>query len=342
MKNFHSLDIAKVIAALFVIMLHVTPFEPGLLDIIFGTFGRLAVPFFYITSAFLFFSKNPQRNNVIKYVHRMLILYGFWFVIQTPIIYIEQIQGNDDKLLALCQICWNFFTYNTYSGSYFLMALIISVPLVYFLSRRSQPLAWAIGIICYITSSLCASYHLMTPSCIEDILNIIQIPFKDIACSFCPAILYVLFGKWAAEHQETIIKSKSTPWLIIITLFTIGLYFIESLFITKTGTFGYEGKIMRMPFSRVLAAFPLFIFILNINIHKALPFSQIRKLSTIMYFSHFIFVAMVYHLYYHFTVLLHMNNLMLYLFVLISSIVTFIFMDKASKTKKFSWMKYGF
>lgn len=343
MKNFHSLDIAKVIAALFVIMIHLSPFEHGFWnDFVVLTFARLAVPFYFITSAFLFFLKIPQRINVIKYVHRMLILYGFWFIVQFPIIYIEQIHDKENKLLACGQICWNFITNGTFGGSYFIMALIIAVPLVYFISKKYQPLAWIVGIICYLLCSLCESYYYMMPSGVQDILRYIQIPFKDISCSFMPAILYVLLGKWCADHQDLTTRIKAIPYLLTIALLTSSLYFLEALLINEAGTIGYEGNVLRMPFTRVFAAFPLFLLILNTDIHNSLPYLQIRRLSTIMFFSHFLFVFMVYRFYYHFAVLLHMNNLMLYLFVLISSIVTFIFMDKASKTKKFSWMKYGF
>lgn len=59
-KQYYSLDVAKFIAALSVIILHTAPFQSysGALNYGFRNIVTVvAVPFFFITSGFLFFSK---------------------------------------------------------------------------------------------------------------------------------------------------------------------------------------------------------------------------------------------------------------------------------------------
>lgn len=69
---YNSLDVGKFCAALMVVAIHAHPYdkiECG--DVILDVFLRLAVPFFFITSSFLFFKKEPHINHLLHYVKRI-------------------------------------------------------------------------------------------------------------------------------------------------------------------------------------------------------------------------------------------------------------------------------
>lgn len=75
----------KMIAAIFVVAIHSQPFS-GLTEVlVIYLFARIAVPFFFVASAFFFFKKPVEQQNIKGYVRRLAILYIFWFIIELPI-----------------------------------------------------------------------------------------------------------------------------------------------------------------------------------------------------------------------------------------------------------------
>ena len=93
MYKYNSIDILKFIASFFVVMIHVSMFSdvnPYLNLFITHGVARLAVPLYFLTSAFFFYKNNmnltgeEQKNSLLKYTKRMAILYVSWFVISLP------------------------------------------------------------------------------------------------------------------------------------------------------------------------------------------------------------------------------------------------------------------
>lgn len=65
-RYFFSLDIAKFICALLVIIIHTRPFSEcsGIIDFYLGDVAvRIAVPLFFAISGYLFFSSLRYRNG---------------------------------------------------------------------------------------------------------------------------------------------------------------------------------------------------------------------------------------------------------------------------------------
>ena len=72
-----SIDIAKFVAALWVVALHAQPLANYPLSnfIVIDTLGQLAVPFFFIASAYFFFRKPADASRVRHYLQRMGLLH---------------------------------------------------------------------------------------------------------------------------------------------------------------------------------------------------------------------------------------------------------------------------
>lgn len=70
--TYNSMDVAKMAAAVFVVSIHSQPFTGLTKDIVIDVFARLAVPFFFMASASLFFRKPADGNRV-----RGLLRYGY-------------------------------------------------------------------------------------------------------------------------------------------------------------------------------------------------------------------------------------------------------------------------
>lgn len=86
-RNYYGFDITKFIASIFVISIHTHPlsnYNKYYDFIITQIFARIAVPFFFSTAGFLFFSKlkYPLKNNkeynfkrLKKYILNIIYIY---------------------------------------------------------------------------------------------------------------------------------------------------------------------------------------------------------------------------------------------------------------------------
>lgn len=93
MTKYNSIDILKFIASFFVLIIHISLFNdvnPYLNLFIANGIARLSVPIFFLASAFFFFKKNlninkdSQKNVLLKYIKRIILLYSGWFIINLP------------------------------------------------------------------------------------------------------------------------------------------------------------------------------------------------------------------------------------------------------------------
>lgn len=77
-KEYKAIDLFKFVASILVVTLHTKPFAWFAdVDYYFTCFGRIAVPFFFITTSFFFFNK--EKPDIKRYTKRLSILYLLWF-----------------------------------------------------------------------------------------------------------------------------------------------------------------------------------------------------------------------------------------------------------------------
>lgn len=340
--NINSLDVAKVVAALFVVAAHKDPFQPGFIDnVMVGMMSRLAVPFFYIASAFLFFLKGSITNGKLwQYVKRMLVLFIFWFIIEIPFMYIKYFAHSENICHDIIMYLQRLFLGNVYDGAYFIIALIESVPLVYFLGKRINNRGlFVLGLILYAITSMCDTYYSILPNVLREIADCINTIVGDIAVSFIPAFIFVVSGKIIAENYSRISKFNLAIVSVFLFLSLFACYWESSSCYHPVDS---ARQMLRMPLCRIPAAIVLFIFVLRLKLKAQLPYKEFRKLSTIMFFSQFIFINLTYLYSYHFTEVLHLNNVGQFFFIIVLCIATYYVMDRGSRTKTFGWMRYGF
>ena len=90
MKQYKSLDFAKFICAILIIILHTAPFASYSKLLTFGfrnIVTVIAVPFFFLTSGFLAFKKidsldgEKKKTYVVQYLKRLVVMYLIWTVV---------------------------------------------------------------------------------------------------------------------------------------------------------------------------------------------------------------------------------------------------------------------
>lgn len=129
-RNINSLDIAKFVAAILVVAIHANPFRGVANTVIIEGFARLAVPFFFIASAYLFFRRNPDAKALRHFARRICLLYGFWFVFNLPHYCVYR---TPDSVTTFIH---DLLLGSTFGASWFLTALLEGTILIWLLSKK--------------------------------------------------------------------------------------------------------------------------------------------------------------------------------------------------------------
>ena len=239
-KSYAAIDVFKFIAALLVVAIHTRPLAGlGEWDYYLSCLCRIAVPFFFVFSSFIFYKKGKR---IEEYVKRILILYLCWFIIELPWtinnFFIVPDKPFYKNLLIFLR---GLFINSTFPASWFLTASWQGMLVIWLLSRK---MGWrglfALGILGYLSSLPGSMYNgLIDGTRFERIYwygyNIILCPSN----SFITAIPFVVMGKWLAEHSWPLSKGW-TALLFVLSLvlgkvevcFCKELYYINDTFIT--------------------------------------------------------------------------------------------------------------
>lgn len=333
-RSYHTIDLMKMVAAILVVAIHSQPFSGMAEVVVINLFARMAVPFFFMTSAFFFFRKPKEQQNWRLYVKRLAILYLFWFIIEIPITFLHAFIEPETSLgVNAITFVRNFFLGSTFSGSWFIMALMECVPLIFFLSRKiSFRTLFMTGILLYVIVVLSTYYVALLPATFEQMVAVYYKYLGHIEMTWMSAFIFCLIGKFIAEHETEIMKLKGINIMV-------GLFFILALLEVFTVDSINPPIVNDFYFMLVPLVGTLFVFFLKHEICLPLDYIRLRAYSTIFYFSHFIFVFCFVLLNKH---ILPVNPLLKYNLVLFLCYLTAKGMYCFSKRKGYEWLRYGY
>lgn len=290
-KVYESIDLFKFMAAILVVAIHSKPFAyDDDINYYFTCFCRIAVPYFFICSSFLFFSK--EKPDIKKYSKRLISLYIAWFIIEFPFVYKRFFVDYDHPFFSqMLNVFRSLVFNNTWYASWFIMACIISTNIVYYLSHRlNNKQLLLLGWGGYFFSLLCSSYSGMLDLLLDDNIKYYHAAFSYFfmpANSFIVALIYVVLGKIIADYirskKQLCIDKKMNIYLLFlfVVLGIIEVHFIRwSVVISDAFLF--------LPFFIVLA----FILILRTKVDISPSVSRLlRSMSILIYILHAIFVS---------------------------------------------------
>ena len=206
-ENGNKFDILKLVLAILIVGIHSSKSGMILRPVL-----RLAVPLFFIISSYLFFFKQSalttQREQfwgLKKYAKRILLLYLFWLVLLLPFTIYYREWYVDFGVNKLITIARSLFFGSTFIASWYLMASLIGVTIVWLLSRLKVKNSWiiVIGAATYALCCMVSNYYSLLSSCPRFIaayngyIDIFTLPFNSFPCS----ILFVGIGKILADRQ---------------------------------------------------------------------------------------------------------------------------------------------
>lgn len=284
-RVYTGLDIGKFIAALLVVTLHTHPLVQGSsADFWLCALCRIAVPYFFITSSFLFYKRG---GDIRKYVFRILILYAVWFVLEAPLTYYRFFVLRDDPLpYNLALFTRGLLLNSTFYVSWFLTASWQAMLLVWWLSKKvSNRWLTVIGILCFL-STLPGTmwYGLISGTPVRQpywYFNMLLCP----ANSFVVAVPYCIAGKFLAEGQIRL----SPRWKGFAALGVAVLLCVAELAICK------DSQWMSDTYLGLLLLSPILVGLLsetNIPIGKETS-KCLRNVSTLVYLCHWPFMFFI-------------------------------------------------
>ena len=230
-KNYTAIDIAKFICALLVVGIHTQPLGDRLSGggYFLTTLCRIAVPFFFVVSGFLFFSKETKLS---KYVKRLIILDITWTVLELPyIIYNCFFLKPGSFLSKSFHLLQSLFWGESYMGSWFVHASWMGmITLCWLLRHFKNRTVGIVCVLCFIFALLDTSYrYLLIGTCFDgfwDVLNKVIYPSE----SFIVALPYFFLGRLIALKTEESKKIVSKKYVSLCVLACFSL-FVEAIIV---------------------------------------------------------------------------------------------------------------
>lgn len=252
---------------------------------------RLAVPVFFMLSAYFFFKKLNAAEKAEcpaiyrKFLWRSVKLYAFWFVVLLPVTVVARGWAEQQPLELTVNLLSGLLFKSTFLASWYISAYIIGITLAYML-RRATALLLVAGAVCYTICCLTSNYFaLIDGSWLTDLLGGYE-PYN----SFPVGLLFIGFGKILAESDRRMNLWQAGLMLVAGTV----MLFVENHIIEAN----QWRKADDCYFSAILAV-PA-IVILAKQLPPMLPnikTGMLRKMSTINYCSHFsILYVIKYHI----------------------------------------------
>lgn len=335
-KQYHSIDLMKFISCIFVVAIHTNPFNeisPIINTILCQGIARVAVPLFFISSAFFLFQGDFNKNKVKKYCLRLGELYLFWFLLSLPItIYNRFFISPYPVVITVFRFVRSFFVTSTFSGSWFLCSCIFCAIVYCYLEKQNERKRKTITIvICVISYFLCvftSSYgELINLLGVTPIYTIWEMLFSKPYTSILVGLPYFALGRYIAKNDVQCTKQHCWGAFLSIILLMGEVSLTMKWEVANTT----DCCLMLFP-----CAYFIFVAVKEWNLQLNASFA-LRSISTIVFFSHFVWIFVLELI--EFLAEITITCMMKFLFAVFLSLVTSIIVLKLAKTRRFAWIK---
>lgn len=289
--NYKILDIVKYIAAIMVICIHTSQLVPIEYYNFFikNIICRVAVPFFFVCSAYFVRKGSTANSNYVKiYLKNLMKSYGFWSIVFIPIglDWIHQNLSLPGYLLPLALI-YGLLHIGTYYHLWYLPATILAIFLVdKLLKRFSYKALFIIAILLFMFGSVESYYGLLQNGWFKDAFDICIMVISTTRSGILYGTIFTLIGFYIHDHQNTLISyMKYTPTLTIVFF---ALLVLEGNFLYRIDRLDMNFLLMLMPF-----IFFFFIWMLRFPYIPKFDTKKIRNLSKYYYFTHPVSIVIV-------------------------------------------------
>ena len=312
-----AIDIAKLVMAILVVGIHTEPFGFNIwLDRGFGIITRLCVPFFFIASSYFYWKK---EKPLYQYIIRLMTIYIIWSLIYLPF------DVSTLKNTSLVNIFLRYFWHGNEHALWYLCGSMIGMLITYaaynVLKRKRKPLIF-ISVIFLFIGCLLSTYAPL--SC--KLLSIEDYVVPNLRNGLFYAFPYITMGLIVAKNESRL-KSISKKKLLVGFIISLLLLIAESIVFVVV--FNTTSTILWM--SVLPCSYFLFLLLKNLDIRLRNDITLfIRKLSTLIYLCHSLFVLLFD----------TMHTVPYFFTVMLCSLALSAIIILLSRMKYFRWLQY--
>lgn len=291
-KQVHAIDLMKFICSILVIVVHTYPFYEAFPDIGFissNILGRIVIPFFFISAGY-FFEKGisgKDESYFKRYMKRLIKLYLIWSFLCIPA-GIHLVSGliEISGALWLGALLAGIFYAGTYYHLWYMAALIFAMIFcrIWLKHFRLKTLL-IVGFILFCFGCLETYYAIFENLPMMQSVKIYFSIFITTRNGLFFGVLYVALG--IAICRKNLDQKVNHP-------FAKALFFFILLIIeAQTVRHFHWAKDYNMYFMAVPFIYYWFCWLLNVHCPWKLNYRALREYSTIIYFSHGMFLEYV-------------------------------------------------
>lgn len=292
MKQYKSLDLAKFICAVLIIILHTAPFSSYSKVLTFGfrnIVTIIAVPFFFTTSGFLAFRKlsaleeQEKQGYMKKYLMRLVVMYLIWSAVYFGFVLIKWIRRGF-TISCVFEYVKDFFFEGSYSTIWFLPALISAVYIVYLLHKRlSYKTIFGVACVIYLFTLGGSSYYGLVTKIplIKRCYDLYYSVFDTIKNGVCFGLIFVAMGALLSEYEKALIQKGCVKKAFLQVVTLSGFIAIEAFIIAwqDWNIRGVDTIISLVPFSWM---FMKLLLQIDVNLDNK-TCAILRKCSILMF-----------------------------------------------------------
>ena len=313
-SDYPGIDITKMICAIMVISIHTQPFINYVwLDRGLGIVTRLAVPFFFVSNGFFLFDVKVDGQRIKKYLLRILLLYVIWSIVYLPFNW-----PIDDFVKT-------FIIKGVSSHLWYLPALVFAVVILFLLEKiLSDEAILLISSSLFIIGAFLSTYSFISSLFVSELVFKIT-DYIGTRNGLFYGFFFVSIGKWIRTKTKQ--KQSRVHYLI---MFVIGLVLLGVEGIVAVFIFHATSTILW-----ITSPIPVYaLFMLSKDIHIDMDTILIRKMSSFIYFSHYLWINLL-------SVFgLVEKGMIAFLIVAVTSSLVAYIVVKVSSNK--SWLSYLF
>ena len=347
MKQYKTLDLAKFVCAILIIIIHTAPFSSysNILSFLFRNIVCvIAVPFFFLTSGFLAFKKldslsgEEKKSYIKKYLKRIAVMYLIWSAIYFVFVVIKWTRG-DFSIYSVLEYIKDFFFEGSYSTIWYLPALFSATLLVYLLHKKlSYKKIFIISCVIYVFTLGGSSYYGLVTDvpAVKAVYDLYYSFFDSIKNGVLFGMIFVSMGALVSENEEkTVQKTTAAKAFLPVMLFAV-LLAVEEFLVAYFywNDRGVDTVIMLVPFTYFFVRF-LLVWDLKISDGACVV---MRKYSILMFLTQRIPLSIL-DLYFADTLIV--QNSILY-FLTVFALTLLISFGFICASKKFKWIKFAY
>ncbi len=291
-KSIQSIDLFKFIGSIIVILIHTYPFYEAMPDVGFissNIIGRTVIPFYFLCAGyFLKQGITSKKTDYFKhYMKRLIQLYLIWSIICLPAGLVFMQRNLSSDLIVFWPLV--LVVALVYAGTYFHLWYMAALIFSCFVAKK-----WcdhfslkSLLIFSFITLLFGLSetyYGLFENSFLYGPLTTYFDLLITTKSGLTLGLFYVALGFYIASSKQ----KKRTQYIYYVLFFFL-LLFLEAQFVRSQGwAIDYNFYFSSIPFT-----YYLFLWLLQTPCRLPLNFRFLRELSTIIYFSHGIFLELI-------------------------------------------------